>query len=103
MRMYYGVNLDFIQYVKINGLKCAKISETDVEQRIEYWNSSIVRCVLGGNHSFNAIDVVGLVFGRIIRFIRLSPGKAVCSLPWRIMIRFLKGETFFFLIEGLAC
>lgn len=62
------MNLDCIQYVKTNGLKCAKISETDVEQRIEYWNSSIVCCVLGGNDSF-----------------------AVCSLPWRIMIRFLKG------------
>ena len=54
-----GTMLEFISATDMNGTKCAKLVEENVEGEIDYWQNAVICCVLGANPLYEVID--GLV------------------------------------------
>ena len=44
-----GTALEFFPVSEINGVKCAKVELTDIEEEVNYWKNAVLCCVLGAN------------------------------------------------------
>jgi len=51
-----GTALDFIPATEIQGIKCAKLVESNVVDEIAYWHNAFLCCVLGANPPLEVID-----------------------------------------------
>ena len=50
-----GTDLHFVITENVNGLKCAKLDQDDIQNEIEFWQNAVLCSVLGANASFEVI------------------------------------------------
>ena len=48
--------LEFIPVPVLNGVKCAKVEEEDIEEEVAYWHNAVICCVLGANPPLSIIE-----------------------------------------------